>query len=136
MHSFSDYPDMKRGLLLIILSGCLFLTLPLQAQYCGGASGSNICTASTSFNTVGFEPPQDSLPCIVIGQPYSEVIQLHTPANATVGGGTNTLNYIKVDSINNLPCGICWAMGEANFQINGNATGCIKISGYFIRCSR
>lgn len=119
---------MKKVAFFPVIIVSLLLTISLHAQYCG-TSGSSICTAQSSFTRVGFEPPEDSLPCMIIGQPYSEVIQFHTPSNATVQGTSGTLNYYKIDTINNLPCGICWAMGESNFEINGNSTGCIKLSG-------
>ena len=120
---------MKKVLLFVVFATSILYSITVKAQYCGGSSGSNICTAITTLHTEGFEPPEDSLPCIVIGQPYSQVINVHTPATVVSGGTTYTLNYIKIDTISNLPCGMCWAMGASNFQIAGNATGCLKLSG-------
>ncbi len=54
---------------------------------------------------------------------------MHTPTNVFINGTSRPLTYIKIDTISNLPCGLCWAMGASNFQIAGNSTGCIKISG-------
>ena len=120
---------MKKVLLFVFFAAGLLFSTVVNAQYCGGASGSNICTAITTLHTEGFEPPEDSLPCIIIGQPYSQIINVHTPSTVTSGGTTYNLNYIKIDTLNNLPCGMCWAMGASNFQIAGNATGCLKLSG-------
>lgn len=120
---------MKRFFVLVAIMAALLSSPPVNAQYCGGASGSNICTASTSLHNTGFAPREDTLPCIIIGQPYDQVIQFHTPSTFTAGGYTDNLSFLQIDTISNLPCGLCWAMGASNFQINGNATGCIKISG-------
>lgn len=104
-------------------------TSTVNAQYCGN-SGSGICTPDNTITTVGFSPPDTLLPCIVDGVNYSQVIQFHTPATVTQGGSTYTLNYIIIDTISNMPCGsLCWASASSNNRINGNATGCIKVSG-------
>ena len=122
-------PVMKKILLFAFITAGLLHSFSVNAQYCGGASGSNICTPITTLHTPGFAPPQDSLPCIVVGQPYSQIINVHTPATVTSGGSTYNLSDIQIDTISNLPCGMCWAMGASNFQIAGNATGCLKLSG-------
>ncbi len=119
---------MKKVLLLTAILTGLFISKPLQAQYCG-TSGSTICTANNSFTTPGFQPTEDSLPCIVDGVPYSQIIQVHTPASVTAGGTTYPLDSVKIVSISNLPCGMCWAMGNPHLSINGNATGCLKLTG-------
>ena len=120
---------MKKVLLFVSVLVVILLSTPAHAQYCGGSSGSNICTAITTMTTAGFQPPEDSLPCIVVGQPYSQVIQVHTPATVVQGGSTYPLLSIKIDTISNLPCSMCWAMGSSNFSIGGNATGCLKLTG-------
>ena len=77
----------------------------------------------------GFYPPDDSFPCITVGVPYDETLQVHTPATATGSGVTANLNYIIVDTISNLPCGMCWSTGDTGNRINGNATGCVRMRG-------
>jgi len=119
---------MKKVILLSSLFISILISKTVQAQYCG-TSGTSICTANTSFTTEGFQPPEDSLPCIVDGIAYSQVIQVHTPATVTAGGSSYTLSSIKIDTISNLPCGMCWAMGNSALTIAGNATGCLKMSG-------
>jgi hypothetical protein len=119
---------MKKVILLASVLVGLFISKPTQAQYCG-SSGTSICTANSSFTTEGFEPPEDSLPCIVDGVLYSQVIQVHTPASVTAAGSSYPLESIKIDTISNLPCGMCWALGNSALTIAGNATGCLKLSG-------
>src|SRR5436190_3110172 len=94
----------------------------LNAQYCGG-SGPSVCTPG-SFTLPGFYPPYDSLPCVQIGVPYDQTVQLRTPATVVNGGSTYTLNYVQIDTLNNLPCGLCWRSSTSNNRINGNSTGC------------
>lgn len=104
------------------------VTFPASAQYCGG-SGPSVCTAPPTLPGVGFYPPYDSLPCAVIDSAYNEVINFMAPTTVTQGTNTYTLNYIRVDTISNLPCGLCWRMGNSNNQINGGGTGCVRITG-------
>ena len=84
---------MKKVILLASVLVGLFISKPTQAQYCG-SSGTSICTANSSFTTEGFEPPEDSLPCIVDGVLYSQVIQVHTPASVTAAGSSYPLESI------------------------------------------
>ena len=121
---------MKKILTLVVMVATTLVSIHLNAQNCGGNPGNNICTASSNLHAEGFSPLADSLACIVTGQAYAQVIQIHTPTNYKQGSTTYTIKNIKIDSISNLPCGLCWAMdANSNFTINGNATGCFKISG-------
>ncbi len=99
-----------------------------NAQYCGG-SGPTVCTAPSALPMVGFYPPADSLPCATIGVPFDQTVSFLAPPTVTQGGTTYTLNYIQVDTLSNLPCGMCWRMGTANNQILGNGTGCVRVTG-------
>lgn len=119
---------MKKQLLLTFGLLTLLFSGTLKAQYCGG-SGSSVCTIESGLTMEGFEPPDDSFPCVIIGVPYDTVLQVHTPPTATGSGVTATLNYITIDTISNLPCGLCWQTGNASNQINGNATGCVRLKG-------
>jgi hypothetical protein len=64
-----------------------------------------------------------------MGVPYDQVISFLAPGTVTQGTTTYTLNWVRVDTLRNLPCNICWKMGNANNQINANSTGCIRVSG-------
>jgi hypothetical protein len=119
---------MKTYFRLLTLLLALTSISTLRAQYCGG-SGPSVCTAPASLPGVGFYPPYDSLPCANIGVAYDQTINFMAPTTVVQGGTTYTLNYIKVDTISNLPCGLCWRMGNSNNQINGGGTGCVRITG-------
>ncbi len=113
----------------VLLCAFTLFTHVLYAQHCAGASGSTVCTANSSITTVGFFPPSDSLPCAVIGSAYDQIVQFHTPSTVTQGTSTYNLNWVRIDTVSNLPCGLCWRSGSSTNQINGNATGCIRVTG-------
>ena len=99
-----------------------------NAQYCGN-SGSTICTAGNNLTQPGFSPSYDSLPCVVPGVPYSQVIQVRIPTTVVSGGTTATITTLKIDTISNLPCGLCWATENANNTFPGGSQFCIKVTG-------
>ncbi len=119
---------MRKHLLCICCLFFIMCSLPVRAQYCG-SSGPSICTISTGLTAEGFAPPDDSFPCAIVGVPYDTVLQVHTPATVSQGTSTYNLSYIKIDTISNLPCGLCWATGDVNNRIGGNATGCVRFRG-------
>lgn len=103
-----------------------------QAQYCGhsgAGSGSTVCTPGNTLTVPGFSPPEDSVPCAVRGVYYDQTVQVKVPTTVTSGGTTYPLNYIKIDSIGNLPCGLCWSTNKSSNQFNGNEQFCIRIKG-------
>ncbi len=116
----------QKNLLLTLIAFLLFQHL--SAQYCGG-SGTGVCTAPSTLPAVGFYPSYDSAACAVIGQPYDQTVFFLAPPTVTQGTTTYNLNYIIIDTVSNLPCGMCWRSGNAQNRINGNATGCVRVTG-------
>ena len=119
---------MKKYLLIPFVFFCVLFSNKVNAQYCGG-SGPHVCNIVGGYTQEGFYPPDDSFPCVTVGVPYDQVLQVHTPPTASAGGLTATLNYIIIDTISNLPCGLCWQSGDTSNRINGNATGCVRFKG-------
>jgi len=103
----------------------ILFSLSLDAQHCAQASGSGVCTPAPGLTQLGFYPPDTALGCFVIGQYADTVINFHTPPTAQ----GFTLNWIKILHIDNSPCGLCWRSNDANDKVNGNATGCVRITG-------
>ncbi|MFN8278130.1 MAG: T9SS type A sorting domain-containing protein [Chitinophagales bacterium] len=108
----------------------VFFTLSLlgaavfaNAQACGGTS---TCTPPTPTGTAGLRPTSDSLPCQKVGQATTQLIKFE---NFTSFGSFGAVNSLKIDSINNLPPGLCWKTNVANNTFAGGATGCIEVSG-------
>jgi hypothetical protein len=110
---------------LVILITAVFLSSTIQAQHCAQASGSGACNPTPGLTQLGFYPPDTALPCMIIGQPFDTVINFHTPPTAQ----GYTLNWIKILHIDNAPCGLCWRSNDPNDKVNGNATGCVRVSG-------
>ena len=99
-----------------------------QAQYCGN-SGPSVCTAGTNLTAPGFSPPPDSIPCVIQGVAVSQVIQVKIPTSILYSGVTATITSLKLDTISNLPCGLCWATENANNTFPGSSQFCIKVTG-------
>ncbi|MCW5907240.1 MAG: T9SS type A sorting domain-containing protein [Chitinophagales bacterium] len=119
---------MNKLLPFTLILFALAATFTASAQYCGG-SGPSVCTAPATLPGVGFYPPYDSMPCAVIDSAFDQTINFMAPTTVTQGTSTYPLNWIRVDTISNLPCGLCWRMGNSNNQINGGGTGCVRITG-------
>jgi hypothetical protein len=116
--------------LALIISLCSLAV----AQPCGN-SGSSICSTTLQpiLSPEGFHPSDgNQIPCLTRGTAYAQVIQLVFPTSVQPQGlsGTYGVNSWKIDSINNLPCGVCWASNVSNsvFFPQGDVA-CIKFSG-------
>ena len=120
---------MKKFVLASVILVSILCSVKVNAQYCGG-SGSSVCsTAGSPLTAEGFYPDERNLPCVVDGQYYDTVVQIRTPSQVTQGGSSYTLSYITITSITNLPCGLCWQLGDPNNEIQGNADGCMRVKG-------
>ncbi len=95
-----------------------------SAQYCGN-SGPHVCTPQGGLSGFGFYPSDTSLPCVSVGQAYAQQVNLVAP---TAEDGF-TLDSIRVNSLTNLPCGLCWASSSATNTIAGGGTACIVVQG-------
>lgn len=127
------YPFMKSLRKLFAAAMLLVATVHLaQAQYCGhigSGSGPSICTATTSLTVPGFSPPADSVPCAIRGVAYSQTVQVKMPNSVTQGSSTYRLKNIRIDSIGNLPCGLCWATNKASNTFDSSEQFCLKVAG-------
>lgn len=113
--------------LLILCS--TFLINTTKAQHCAGVSGSGVCSPQTSLTVPGFAPTYDNLPCSIDGVPYDTVITFLAPTTAPYSGLTATIDWIKIDSIENLPCGLCWRTNLVRDSMSGGQRACIRITG-------
>ena len=98
-----------------------------KAQYCGN-SGSFQCVAS-NFSLPGLFPLPDSLPPFVNGQPSSSVIYFKNFNDVYYGGNFYTVNWLRIDTVDNLPPGLCWASNKADNTFANQENGCLKVSG-------
>ncbi len=119
---------MKKRFLPLLIAVLTLSVNSLFAQYCGN-SGSGICTPGGPYGQLGFYPSYDAFPCATIAAPFSQKVDMQIPATTVYNGLTVPLNSIKIDSIENLPCGLCWSTNSATNTFTGGSTGCIVISG-------
>ncbi len=115
---------------LIVLSLILGLTIGAQAQQCLMDSGIAVTTAinvDTTATLAFFTPSSDSLPCIPAGWgPYTQDT-LYFTTFSTMNGFS--IDSMTIDSINNLPPGLCWSSNSPDNTFAGGQNGAIAISG-------
>lgn len=131
-----------KKVIFTLFAFCAFYAV--DAQKCTNpGSGSSQCSPDGSMTKPGLKPTTDSLPTVVNGQTVTTVIQFRNFDTVTAFGNTLTVHTLKVDSINGLPSGLCWATDRADdTYCNGAGNpavtdcpvgmpgeGCIKING-------
>lgn len=107
----------------------LFLTCTgAFAQYCGN-SGPSICTPSGTLTQPGLFPESSNLPPFINGPVTNTTIQFKNFDQVVFGGSTLTVQSLRIDTIANLPAGLCWATNKANNTFSNQEDGCIVVSG-------
>ena len=111
-----------KKILTLLLS--LLMMKGATAQYCGTTVNSII---PMTYTVPGFSPPSNQQACISDGQWMSDTIYF---TNFTSIPISNTaLTSLRIDSINNLPSGLCWSSNKSNNTFAGGENGVIQISG-------
>jgi hypothetical protein len=87
------------------------------------------CTPNAASGNPGITPPTDSLACVQVGVPYSQIIQIENFNSFTLPIGTASVQSLRVDSITNVPCGLSYAISPANATFGPGQTGCIAVTG-------
>src|ERR1019366_435082 len=114
---------MKKYLLFIAL---LYANISF-AQYCGNA-GPAICSTNNSLSAPGITA-YTTFPCVHDSVPYDEVIQVFFPDSVLQFGLNIAISSIHIDSITNLPCGLCWSCDNSSFTYGGGTKACVRVSG-------
>ncbi|MES2619656.1 MAG: T9SS type A sorting domain-containing protein [Bacteroidota bacterium] len=99
-----------------------------NAQYCGN-SGPTVCTPTGQMTEPGLSPVSDSLAPVVNGTVANTIIQFKNYDTITFAGQLLTFQSLKIDSIENLPAGLCWETNKTNNTYGNQEDGCIKVSG-------
>ncbi|MBS1594256.1 MAG: T9SS type A sorting domain-containing protein [Bacteroidetes bacterium] len=110
-----------KKLLLSIVAGVI-MAAGAQAQHCAAASNS---VTPPTYSQPGLYPSADSLPCTVLGVPVSDTFYFQNFSTYSVA----TVTSVKIDSITNLPPGLCWTSSSATNTFAGGASGAIVVSG-------
>src|SRR5260221_11469439 len=100
----------------------LFFYNTASAQYCGN-SGPMVCD-TVALDTTGFSPPTDRLVPEVNGQVTTTIINFK---NYNTIPGLGVMHSLTIDSITNLPNGMCWAMSDSTNTFGNQQNGCIKL---------
>ncbi len=115
-----------KKLFLSIVAGVI-MAAGAQAQHCAATSNS---VTPVSYAQPGLYPSADSLPCTVVGVPVSDTFYFQNFSTYYVAGfGNVAINSVKIDSITNLPPGLCWTSNSATNTFAGGASGAIVVSG-------
>jgi len=101
---------------------------------CAGGSGPQVCTPSTTLVNPGLSPLADSLPPVVDGVLTTSVIEFKNYDTTSFGGTTVTIDSLAIDTISNLPAGLCWATSSSDNSYAPNTfanqqSGCIAVTG-------
>lgn len=108
-----------------ILCSCV-VSVCLLAGNCGSIS--NVLPKAQT-GTPGFTPVSDSFPVIIKGAATDQTIYFENYDTVRVSGTLISINTIKIDSIENLPSGLCWKTNKSNNTFLGKETGVIQITG-------
>src|SRR5579859_6940301 len=85
------------------------------------------CNVDYTDTVEGFYPK--TLPCIVQGAVYGEVLQVFVPDSIPFLGLEVQIDSIRLDSIVGLPSGITYTPNPASAIIHGGTNGCLWFSG-------
>ncbi|MCW3124854.1 MAG: hypothetical protein JWO03_512 [Bacteroidetes bacterium] len=112
---------MKKVLLFAIVFS--LFSVATYAQHCAAAT--NSVTPHTASGSPGFSPSTDRIPCIDSATNVSDTLYFE---NFTTISGL-PVDFVRFDSIENLPAGLCWTTNVANNTYTAGQTGAILISG-------
>lgn len=109
---------------LSLFAGSIF------AQPCGN-SGPSICVASGGMTQPGLTPRTDSLDAVYNGINDTTYIQFknYNTVFYQPFGIFVTVQSLRIDSIENLPAGLCWATNKSNNTYANQESGCIRVVG-------
>ena len=113
--------------LIFTLSLFCIIAVKSNAQYCGG-SGPSVCTPAV-LTKPGLSPVSDSLAPIIDNIATATVIEFQNYDTLTFSGQVLTMNSLTVDTISNLPSGLCWATSSTTNTFGNQQNGCIKVTG-------
>ncbi|MBL7799827.1 MAG: T9SS type A sorting domain-containing protein [Chitinophagales bacterium] len=98
----------------------------IHAQYCGN-SGPLVCSQTGTMTQPSLSPSSSQLTPLSNGQLSSVTIQIMAPDSLRSIGVEVTETII--DSITNLPSGMCWATNKVGNKFGTKEKGCIVLSG-------
>lgn len=97
------------------------------------AATAQVCTIDPQYTEPGLYPLPEDLDCIVRNEPTDITVQFVNFDSTTVSGVRVRVEYIIIDSINNLPCNITWNTSAEGttppHRFENQEKGCIRFLG-------
>ncbi len=110
-----------------------FFSILLLSAMFSFAANAQICTIDETLTEPGLYPDPDSIPCIVKGDFTDITVQFVNFDSADYQGIRIKVDYLIIDSITNLPCGIRWTTSAQNaatpHRFENQENGCIRFLG-------
>lgn len=87
------------------------------------------CVPDGSITTPGIIASPSTVDCISRGVAFSDEIQFMNFDSIFFNNTWLTLQRLRIDSVNNLPCGINWQLSSSTGIYQNSQPGCISLSG-------
>jgi hypothetical protein len=111
---------------LLTLLAFLFCTITLSAQHCAVDS---ITIPVQPASGPGLTPLPEDLPCMVVDSLVSDTIYFQNFDYAYIGSSAIYVDSLKIDSVNNLPAGLCWVADRSDNTYPNSGNGVIYVEG-------
>jgi len=116
---------MKKLISTLSLVGVLATSI-----YAGNCGTTSTVSPKPQSGIAGLSPLSDSLPVVINdGRTINQTIYFENYDTTRTAGQLVTVQTLKIDSIENLPAGLCWKTNKANNTFNGKETGVIQVTG-------
>ncbi len=110
----------------------LFSILLLSAVMMTAAQA-QVCAIDDTLTVPGLYPDPDQIPCLVKNEATDLTVQFVNFDSATYQGLRIRVEYLIIDSITNLPCGVKWTTSKQNaatpHRFENQENGCIRFLG-------
>lgn len=116
---------MRKLTFTLSIIASFFISGSLHGQACAG--GPSNCQPAGGPQGGGFEDPSTTT-CATQNVAYNEPIQF-TMFSVFEFLGTQDVDSIEFSAIDNLPCGLCWSVDQADKRYSAGEDGCLNISG-------
>ena len=110
--------------LFTLLSFSALVAFSANAQYCGSSQVS----AVTPTNTYGFGN-LNNIACIQQGVPTTLTLPFKTYTQFDAQGNHVTIYKLRIDTMSNLPCGMCWSSNKPTNEFLPDEIGTFQIQG-------
>ncbi len=119
---------MKKLFTTLLIGAALSFGFQASAQYCGSSQISN-CGLPSSFYGFGDLATQNGFDCLDRWTNDSLILKFKCYTTFTAQGNTVNIKKLRIDSIGNLPCGVCWSSNKPTNEFDPDESGCLKFQG-------